>query len=115
MTRSVARALAGALYLVAILLGCAVRAEAPPPAPTRWVTDTAGLLSDSARQELDAQLESYERQSGHQVLVWISRSTAGVPIEDFAVRAFEAWQVGRRGLDDFARAVPAFEKTRPVA
>jgi uncharacterized protein len=75
--------------------------EAPPtPTPTRWVTDGAGFLSESARQTLDARLEAYERQSGHQFLVWIGRTTAGVPIEDFAVKAFKAWGVGRRGQDD---------------
>lgn len=71
-----------------------------PPAPTRWVTDGAGFLSESARQDLDARLQGYERQTGHQVLVWIGRSTGGVPIEDLAVRAFKAWGVGRRGQDD---------------
>jgi uncharacterized protein len=64
------------------------------------VTDGAAFLSEPARQALDAQLQAYERQSGHQVLVWIGRTTAGVPIEDFAVKAFKAWGVGRRGQDD---------------
>lgn len=71
-----------------------------PPAPTRWVTDGAGFLSEPARQVLDARLQDYERQTGHQVLVWIGRTTEGVPIEDFAVKAFKAWGVGRRGQDD---------------
>lgn len=73
---------------------------AVPAAPTRWVTDSAGFLSESARQELDGRLEAYERQSGHQVIVWIGRTTGGVPIEDFSVRALAAWKIGRKGLDD---------------
>lgn len=77
----------------------AARAEVPA-APTRWVTDPSGFLSAGARQELDAQLEAYERQSGHHVLVWIGRTTGGVPLEDFTVQAFAAWHVGRKGLDD---------------
>lgn len=75
-------------------------AVALPPAPQRWVTDTAGFLSDSARRSLDARLEAYERQSGHQVLVWIGRTTGDRPIEDFAVAAFKEWKAGRKGLDD---------------
>ena len=71
-----------------------------PPAPTRWVTDGAAFLSEPARQRLDSELQAYERQTGHQVLVWIGRTTGGVPIEDIAVRAFKAWGVGRRGQDD---------------
>lgn len=71
-----------------------------PAAPTRWVTDAAGFLSADARQELDGRLEAYERQTGHHLLVWIGRTTGGVPLEDFTVRAFAAWQIGRKGLDD---------------
>jgi uncharacterized protein len=64
------------------------------------VTDTAGFMSPQAARSLDARLEAYERQSGHQVLVWIGGTTGVVPLEDFTVRAFEAWKVGRQGLDD---------------
>jgi uncharacterized protein len=71
-----------------------------PPVPTRWVTDTAGFLSPEAARSLDARLEAYERSTGHQVLTYIGKTTGGVPIEDWAVRAFEAWRVGRRGIDD---------------
>lgn len=71
-------------------------------APTRWVTDEAGVLSTGARQALDSQLEQFERATGHQVIVYVDRSTHGVPIEDWAVRAFNEWKVGRAGLDDGA-------------
>src|SRR4029079_19071820 len=50
--------------------------------------------------KLTTQLEDYERGTGHQVIVWIDRTTGGVPIEDWAVRAFAAWGVGRKGHDD---------------
>src|SRR5258708_34087006 len=36
------------------------------------------------------------------MLVWIVRSLAEVPHEDSAVRAFEKWTVGGRGIDDGA-------------
>ena len=76
-------------------------AETPiPPTPARWVTDTAGFMSADAVRSLDSQLEAYERSSGHQLLVYIGKTTGGVPIEDWAVKAFQAWKVGRKGLDD---------------
>ncbi len=71
-----------------------------PPSPDRWVTDTAGFLSPTTAQELDRTLEAYEKQSGHQVIVYIGKTTDGYPVEDFATRAFQAWKVGRKGLDD---------------
>jgi uncharacterized protein len=92
------------VVLSAILALCAARATAAlpeiPPAPARWVTDNAGLISAATRDSLDQQLEGFERSSGHQVLVYIDRTTSGIPIEDFAVRAFAKWRVGRKGIDD---------------
>ena len=99
MTRSLANALARLLFAGVALAACEAGAEVPA-APTRWVTDSAGFLSEGTRQELDGRLETYERQGGHQILVWIGRTTGGVPLEDFTVRAFAAWKVGRKGLDD---------------
>ncbi len=71
-----------------------------PASPQRWLTDEAGFLSPAAAAEFDARLEEYERTNGHQVLVYIGNSTDGIPIEDWAVKAFESWRVGRKGLDD---------------
>ncbi len=99
MTHPLANALARLLLAGTLLAAGEARAETPA-APTRWVTDSAGFLSEGARQELDGRLEAYERQTGHHVLVWIGRTTGGVPLEDFTVRAFAAWHVGRKGLDD---------------
>jgi uncharacterized protein len=93
--------LAGALLLLAGTVFIPAQVGTPiPPAPSRWLTDEANLLSSAAVVEFDARLEEYERSSGHQLLVYIGRSTGGVPIEDWAVKTFEAWKVGRRGLDD---------------
>ncbi len=72
-----------------------------PPAPERWATDQAGFLSRQAVEALDARLENYERQTGHQLLVWIGKNLGeNAVLEDWAVRTFEAWKVGRKGLDD---------------
>lgn len=71
-----------------------------PPPPSRWVTDTVGFLSPETLQSLDAKLEAYSQETGHQVIVYIGKSTEGYPIEEFADKTFQAWAVGRKGLDD---------------
>jgi uncharacterized protein len=93
--------LAGALLILALGTGARAEVGTPiPPAPERWLSDAAGLLSPGAAAELDARLEGYERSSGHQIVVYIGNTTNGIPIEDWAVKAFESWKVGRKGLDD---------------
>jgi len=89
-----------ALLLFAAASGSAAQDLKIPPAPSRWATDEAGFLSADTVATLDARLEAFERETGHQVLVYVGRTTGGVPIEDWAVKAFEAWKVGRKGLDD---------------
>jgi uncharacterized protein len=76
-------------------------AETPvPPPPTRWVTDTAHFMSPQAAASLDSRLQSYEQSTGHQLIVYIGQTTGDAPIEDWAVRAFQKWKVGRKGIDD---------------
>ena len=91
------------LLVAVFLLAVGLVASAAPPLPsppTEWVTDTAGFLSEPTRQALNVRLEAYERSSGHQVLVWVGKTTGETPLEDWTVRAFQAWHVGRKGLDD---------------
>jgi uncharacterized protein len=94
------------LALAIALAGAAsVRLDAAqtaiPPAPERWATDEAGFLQRQTVEAIDVRLEDFERSTGHQVLVWIGRTLGDNQIlEEWAVRTFEAWKVGRRGLDD---------------
>jgi uncharacterized protein len=76
-------------------------AETPiPSAPVRWVTDSANFMSPSAASSLDSRLQAYEQSTGHQLIVYIDQTTGDTPIDDWAVRAFEKWKVGRKGIDD---------------
>jgi uncharacterized protein len=98
------RLLAGvALVVATLIVGTTGRAAAETPIPdppARWVTDRAAFLSPSALAELDGRLGTYAQQTGHQALVYIDHTTGGVPIEDWANRAFQRWRVGRKGIDD---------------
>jgi uncharacterized protein len=106
------------LALAAALAAPGVHAAAPaaaqsPPAPQRWVTDETGFLSPAVRDALDRRLEQYEVATGHQVIVWIGQLPAGQALEDWTVRAFAAWGIGRKGKDDGV-AVFLFPEARRV-
>lgn len=96
------RRVAGGTCVLAGLLSLALSvfaAPSPPPAPSEYVTDPAGFLTPFTQRDLGLRLRAYEQRTGRQVLVWIG-SAGGEPIEDFAVRAFQAWKIGRAGQDD---------------
>lgn len=87
------------LALCWLAFGCSGPADTVP-SPTSWVTDNAGFLSEKTREAINVKLKAYEARTGHQVLVWVGESTRGEPVERFATRTFNAWGVGRKGLDD---------------
>ena len=93
------RFLLSAVLFCTLLLPASAQ-EAVPESPSRFVTDNAGFLSEPVRQALDQRLGSYASDTGHQILVWIGRTTGRIPIEDWAVRAFGQWRIGRKGIDD---------------
>ena len=96
----------GVLSALAVLLACGVvlataaTAVRIPASPTRWATDEAGFVSSSTLAEMDSRLEAFERETGHQVLLYITRTTGDMPLEDYAAKSFAAWKVGRKGLED---------------
>lgn len=71
-----------------------------PPAPSAWVTDGGGFLSRGTARSLNERLGAYQQASGHQVLVWIGKTSGGDPVDDWAPRVFKAWRIGRKGYDD---------------
>jgi uncharacterized protein len=100
------RTLGAALALAGLLvLGAPARGDAAPlpPAPARWLTDQAGVLSAAAAAEVDRRLEAFEQEQGTQILVVIYRFLpADAALEDWTQRVAEAWGVGRREHDDGA-------------
>jgi len=85
---ALALALAGPALAVSAAAASAAPAAAPariPPAPGRWATDEAGFLAARTVAALDSRLEAYERQTGHQLLVWIGRTLGeNEVLEDWA-------------------------------
>jgi len=98
------RGLFAAAALLASALGPAApaRAREPlPPAPARWVSDRAGVLSTAAAAGIDRELEAFEREQGSQVLVAIFRRLPADEVrEDWTQRVAESWRVGRARQDD---------------
>jgi uncharacterized protein len=105
-------ALAGVIVLA--LASPVLAAETPiPPSPTTWVTDTVSLLSPATRDTLEQRLAAYNKETGHQVIVYIGSTTGDAPLEDWTIRAFTAWKVGRKKLDD-GLAIFMFTQDRKV-
>jgi len=64
------------------------------------VTDTAGLLSPAARQELEKALLAYQSSTGHQFAFVSVPNLDGTTIEDFGQEVGKAWRLGDAKRDD---------------
>lgn len=106
--------LAGALALgLASLLPVPVaRAAREVPFLAGRVTDGANVIPAPVRARLEAKLRDLEGQTGAQVAVLTVDSLDGEPIEDYAVRVFQTWRLGRRGVDDGVLFVVARQERR---
>ncbi|WP_052321699.1 TPM domain-containing protein [Ralstonia sp. A12] len=72
----------------------------PVPALARQVTDLTDTLSSTSAVRLERKLAILQERTGAQIAVLIIDSTQPEPVEAFAVRVFDAWKLGRRGVDD---------------
>ncbi len=70
-----------------------------PPLKTR-VTDITGTLTDGQLAGLEAKLWDFEKRKGSQVAVLIVPTTQPEAIEQYSIRVFDQWKLGRKGVDD---------------
>ncbi len=92
------RALVAAALLCFSVLSTAADV-AVPPLQAR-VTDLTGTLSAERIAELERQLAAFEAKKGAQIAVLMVPTVQPETVEQYAVRAFEQWKLGRKGVDD---------------
>src|SRR6201991_3912494 len=100
---------AARVFVLALLLGwvAPVLALVAVPPLTGRVVDQSGTLSSGDIASLTQTLRNLETRKGSQVAVLIVPTTDGEAIEQFSLRAAEAWKIGRKKIDDGALLVVA--------
>ena len=89
------------ILLLALVTGAPALAQLQEvPKLTARVTDQAGMLDAAQRQRLEAVLADYEARTGSQIAVLLVKSTEPEAIEQYSIRVTDAWQLGRKGVDD---------------
>ena len=74
--------------------------QAQIPAFDSPVVDTTNTLDAATRQQLEQQALALQQRKGSQLQVLMIPSTQPEAIEAYAVRAFESFKLGRKGVDD---------------
>ena len=99
-----ARALLGALALLALtpLLALAAGPPFPDPVEDQAVYDTAGMLSPAAIEQIEALIDDMEAEVGAEMVVYTQDVSDISEDENFenARALVDQWGIGREGFDD---------------
>lgn len=77
------------------------------PALDSPVVDTTGTLDAAAKQRLEQQALALQQRKGSQLQVLMIPSTQPEDIKQYTQRVFDAWKLGRKGIDDAVLVVVA--------
>ena len=70
------------------------------PKVTGYVNDYAGMISGSAKTELEQRLLSFEETDSTQIVIVTIPSLEGEALEEFSFKVAEAWKIGQKGKDN---------------
>ena len=82
------------------------------PVPQGYVNDFANILSPSVEARLENQFTRLEQETGAEVAVVTVANMGGTYIEDYAVRLFEAWGIGKKTQDNGVLFVTALTERK---
>lgn len=91
-----------ALLLAALvaLPGPALAQGAEVPYLTGRVVDNAEILKPETRRRITEELQAHEKRTTNQIAVLTVPTLGGESVEEYAVRVFEQWKLGRKGQDN---------------
>ena len=87
--------------LLGLWVGAAWAVDLQPiPKLTQPVMDTANMLSEDERAQLNQQLEQYAKSKGSQIVVLTVNTTAPEDAFSYGMRVVRSWQLGRAKEND---------------
>lgn len=79
---------------------CAGGAEIEIPPPQGFVSDFAGAIDQSTRQQLTYLLQELKDKTGAEIAVVTVETTQPLTAFDYAIKIAEAWKPGEKGKDN---------------
>ena len=102
------RSLPAVLAGVVLTLASALADDRQPiPDLHARVTDLTNTLDGTQKQTLESELAALEQRKGAQLGVLVVPTTQPEEIAQYAIRVFDAWKLGRKGIDDGALLIVA--------
>ena len=77
-----------------------VFAYSSPNSPEGFINDFANMIGATAKQALEQKLVQFEKDTSNEISIVTINSLAGDTIENFAVKLFEEWKIGKDSKDN---------------
>lgn len=87
-------------WLFCLMPASTLLAQEPLPAAYGYVNDLANILPADVRERLETRLRDAERSTTAEVVVTTLPSLNGATVEDYAVKLFNTWGIGKKGKDN---------------
>jgi uncharacterized protein len=97
-----------ALTVVVVLLfslrgSLFAQSENLPPRPDRYITDQANVVDSGALEQINSQLEQFEKDTSNQIVVAIYPSLPqDAELAQYSIDTYNAWNIGQKGKDNGA-------------
>jgi uncharacterized protein len=86
--------------LTATLLTAMTAAALDVPYLSGRVNDHAEVLNEGTRKSITERIKAHEDRTGDQIAVLTVPTLEGENIEEYAVKVFESWKLGKKGRDN---------------
>jgi len=70
------------------------------PQPAGWVSDFAGVISPEYAERISAIIKELEEKTTAEIAVVVIKDIGDARIEEYAVKLFEKWGIGKKGKDN---------------
>jgi uncharacterized protein len=81
------------------------------PEAVGYVNDVARVMNDDERAKLEAFLDQVEKKTGAEFAVLVVPTTAPLQPDEYKVRVFERWKLGKKGSDEGLLMLVAIAET----
>ena len=98
MLKRVIAAIALVVFSLAIQVGVVCALDFPQP--QGYVNDFAEIISSETQETLEQKLTQLDQDSSIEIALVTVKSLEEITIEDYAVRLFEDWQIGKKNRDN---------------
>lgn len=83
-----------------LLIPAIVFAYQNPGTPTGFVNDFAGIFTAEQKQSLETKISNFEKDTSNELSVVTIPNLGGDTIENFAVKLFQDWGIGKKNKDN---------------